>query len=75
MNEPPPMIMEDCLNYFRKAVAEPDSVPPWADWWAIHADWVEQTFPMIDFVRLKHRGLLGAEQILHKLGEQPKVGG
>ena len=42
---------------------------------SIHADWVEQTFPMIDFVRLKHRGLLGAGQILHKLGEQPKVGG
>ena len=75
MSEPEPFTMVECLEYFRKALAAPDTVPPWADWWAIHADWVEQTFPMIDFVRLKHRGLLGAEQVLHKLGEQQKPGG
>ena len=74
MNEPVPLTIEECLDYFRKALAEPDSVLPWADWWTIHADWVERTFPMIDYVRLKHRGLLGAEQILHKLCEHPKVG-
>ena len=74
MNEPVPLTIEECLDYFRKALTEPDSVPPWTEWWALHADWVERTFPMIDYVRLKYRGLLGAEQILRRLCEQPKVG-
>jgi len=75
MSEPAAFTMEECLDYFRKALAEPESAPPWTDWWAIHGDWVERTFPMIDYVRLKHRGLLGAEQILHKLGELSNRGG
>ena len=57
------------LAYFRKALAEPESVPSWETWWATNHDLVERAFSMVDYVRLKHRGLLGAKQILQKLGE------
>lgn len=59
----------ECLAYFRAALADPDTVPTWPVWWAANADLVERTFSMVDYVRLKHRGLLGAKQILQKLGE------
>lgn len=62
----------DSLAYFRKAIAEPMSVPPWSEWWAKHAEGVEQIFPLVDFVRLKHRRLFGARQILQRAGEIPK---
>lgn len=64
--------MDECLAYFRRAVAEPLSVPPWSDWWAANAGLVEQTFPLLDWVRLKHRRLLGARQILQHRGELPE---
>ncbi len=25
--------MDECPAYFRRAVAEPQSVPPWSEWW------------------------------------------
>jgi len=65
-------VMEECLAYFRKAVHDPASVPPWSEWWAANADLVERVFPLFDFVRLKHRRLLGARQILQISGELPK---
>lgn len=64
--------MDECLAYFRRAVAEPLSVPPWSEWWAANADLVERTFPLLDWVRLKHRRLLGARQILQHRGELPE---
>ena len=64
--------MEECLAYFRKAIAHPLSVPPWSEWWAVNGELVERVFPLFDFVRLKHRRLLGAQQILQKNGELPK---
>ncbi len=64
--------VNECLDYFRKALADPAGAPAWDDWWALNRDLVERTFSMVDYVRLKHRGLLGAEQILRKLGEDPK---
>lgn len=64
--------MEECLAYFRKAIHDPASVPPWSEWWAANADLVERIFPLFDFVRLKHRRLLGARQILQNSGELPK---
>lgn len=63
--------MDECLKYFRAAIAEPLSVPPWSEWWASNAETVERLFPLIDFVRLKHRKLLGARQILQYAGELP----
>ena len=63
--------MQECLAYFRLALADPAAAPPWA----LNADLVERTFSLVDYVRLKHRGLLGAEQILHKLGEHPHQAG
>lgn len=63
--------MDECLGYFRKAVSNPASVPPWSEWWAANAELVEHTFPLVDWVRLKHRGLLGAVQILQHRGELP----
>ncbi len=64
--------MDECLDYFRKAIADPQSVPPWSEWWAANADLVERTFPLVDYVRLKHRKLLGARQILQYRGEFPE---
>ena len=61
--------VNECLSYFRAALAHPDTVPPWNEWWAANELLVERTFSMLDYVRLKHRGLLGAKQILQKLGE------
>ncbi|QEL13343.1 hypothetical protein [Limnoglobus roseus] len=63
--------MDECLAYFRQAVTNPASVPPWSEWWAQNAALVEQVFPLIDYVRLKHRRLLGARQILRNRGELP----
>ena len=63
--------MEECLIYFRKAVHEPLSVPPWSEWWAENAALVERVFSLVDFVRLRHRRLLGARQILQRRGELP----
>ncbi|VTS07340.1 hypothetical protein [Tuwongella immobilis] len=63
--------MNECLEYFRKAIADPASVPPWSQWWAEHGELVERSFPLVDFVRLKHRRLRGARQILQLAGELP----
>lgn len=63
--------MEECLVYFRQAIANPASVPPWSEWWAANIEVVERVFPLVDYVRLKHRRLLGARQILQYMGELP----
>lgn len=59
------------MAYFQHAVTDPMSVPPWSVWWATNVEHVERVFPLIDYVRLKHRRLLGARQILLKLGKLP----
>lgn len=64
--------MEECLAYFRKAVADPATVPPWSVWWAANAEVAERVFPLLDYARLKHRRLLGARQILQHRGELPE---
>lgn len=64
--------VEACLAYFRQAVQNPASVPPWSAWWAANAEVVERSFALVDFVRLKHRRLRGARQILQNRGELPK---
>ncbi len=69
---PPEVAIANCRAYFRQAIANPESVPPWAEWWATNAELVERVFSMIEFVRLKHRGLLGAKQHLQMIGEWPK---
>ncbi len=58
--------IDDCLSYFRAATTEPETVPLWAEWWAANEAKAEACFPLVDYVRLKHRGLLGAKQILEK---------
>lgn len=63
--------VEACLAYFRQAVRNPAGVPPWSAWWAANAERVERSFPLIDFVRLKHRRLRGARQLLQNRGEVP----
>jgi len=63
--------VEECLVYFRRAIHEPASVAPWSEWWAANVGLVERSFPLVDYVRLKHRRLLGARQILQYLGELP----
>jgi DNA-directed RNA polymerase subunit RPC12/RpoP len=62
---------EACLIYFRSAVAEPLSVPPWSEWWAENEELVGESFSLVDYVRLKHRRLRGAVQILQIAGELP----
>jgi hypothetical protein len=64
--------MEECLAYFRQAVADPRSVPPWSAWWSVHEDLVQQVFPRMDYVRLRHRRLRGAREILQARGELPE---
>ena len=63
--------MDECLIYFRRAVTDPASVPPWSEWWAANEQLAESVFSFVDYVRLKHRRLLGARQILQRLGEIP----
>lgn len=63
--------MQECLDYFRKVLADPASAPPWSEWWAANQTLVENTFSLVDYVRLKHRGLVGARQILDKLDAPP----
>ncbi|WP_425616949.1 hypothetical protein NA78x_000614 [Anatilimnocola sp. NA78] len=62
---------EACLIYFRQAIAEPLSVPPWSEWWLVNEELVGESFPLVDYVRLKHRKLWGAQQILQIEGELP----
>lgn len=63
--------MEECLAYFRRAVTDPLSVPPWSEWWAANEELVRQAFPRSEFIRLKQRRLAGARRILQNLGELP----
>lgn len=63
--------MEECLAYFRLAVKDPASAMPWSDWWKANVELVERTFPLVDYVRLKHRRLRGAREILQYAGELP----
>ena len=70
---PAELVIANCRAYFRQAIANPQSVPPWSEWWAANAERVERAFPMIEFVRLKHRGLIGAQQHLQIIGESPEV--
>lgn len=60
--------MEECLNYFRQAIERPGSVSPWAVWWAANEGKVRQAFPHEDYLRLKHRKLLGAATLLERTG-------
>lgn len=62
---------EACLIYFRQLIAEPLSVPPWSEWWSVNEELVGASFSLVDYVRLKHRKILGAQQILQILGELP----
>lgn len=71
MQTDPETLRDQCLSYFRKAVALPDSVPPWSEWWRDNEAIVEQAFPLMEYVRLKHRRLLGARQILQATGDLP----
>jgi hypothetical protein len=64
--------MEECLVYFRLAVTDPNGVPPWSEWWAENEPLAQSVFSIVDYVRLKHRRLLGARQILQRLGEIPQ---
>jgi hypothetical protein len=64
--------VEECLAYFRQAVVDPLSVVPWSEWWAANTELVERIFPRHDFVRLKHRRLRGAREILQRAGVLPE---
>lgn len=64
--------MDECLAYFRLAVTDPLRAPAWSAWWARHAELAARSFSLVDYVRLKHRKLLGARQILQLRGELAK---
>lgn len=64
--------MDECLIYFRLAITDPRNVPPWSEWWAANEPLAQTSFSLVDYVRLKHRRLLGARQILQRLGEIPQ---
>jgi|GEM_PF-4768178 len=65
-------VLDECLIYFRQALANPTSVPPWSIWWESNVEVVQRVFPPLDYVRLKHRRLRGAMQILQNRGELPE---
>ena len=64
--------MQEHLAYFKQAATDPASATPWSVWWAANAETVEQQYPIVEFVRLKHRRLKGAIQILKQMGELPR---
>lgn len=64
--------MDECLAYFRQAIAKPLTVPPWSEWWTQNSQLVERVFSRHDVARLRHRRLLGARQILQARGELPE---
>jgi hypothetical protein len=61
--------MEQCLHYFRAAILEPDTVPPWDAWWPAHADLVRASFKQPDYLKLKFRKLQAAREILARHGQ------
>jgi hypothetical protein len=63
--------MDEFIAYFRQAVTDPASAPPWSQWWATNEEAVQQVFPLIEYVRLKHRRLRGAREILLRAGHLP----
>ena len=60
--------MDECLQYFSQAILDPLSVPAWSEWWAANEEFVKRAFPHLEYVRLKHRRLRGAREILQKSG-------
>lgn len=64
--------IETLLSYLRSAATDPASVAPWSEWWAENDKHVSQAFSLVDYVRLKHRKLTGARQLLQARGELPK---
>lgn len=63
--------MDECLTYFRLVVTNPASALPWSEWWAANEEIVQQRFPLVEYVRLKHRRLRGAREILLRAGHLP----
>lgn len=61
--------MDERLAYFRRAIEQPGTVPPWSEWWAANEDLVRRSFDHEDCVRLKFRRLDAARMILERLGE------
>jgi hypothetical protein len=64
--------LDEILEYFMHVVTEPVSVPPWSEWWAANLAAIETVFSLHDFVRLKYRSVLGAQQILQRMGRLPE---
>lgn len=63
---------EACLDYFHQAVHNPLSVAAWSEWWSQFEEQAARAFPLVDYVRLKHRRLKGARQILQLSGKLDK---
>ncbi len=64
-------LLDECLDYFYKIVTSDPTALPWDEWYPANHDKVEQVFALHDYVRLKYRGVLGAKQILQRLGRLP----
>lgn len=60
--------MEECLSYFRDALHRPERVPGWGEWWAANEALVRESFSLVDYQRLKVRRLVGARDLLTRLG-------
>jgi hypothetical protein len=61
--------MEECLAYFRSAIAHPEAAPPWDEWWQANAEVVRRCFEKADYLNLKFRRLDAAWEILQRLGD------
>ncbi len=60
--------MDECLKYFKAIIADPSSVPSWADWWLHNAELVRSQFSREDYLRLKFRKVEAAYSILVERG-------
>ena len=63
--------MQEYLPYFRQVVTDPTNAEPWSRWWLVNEESVQRTLPLMEYVRLKHRRVRGAREILQRAGELP----
>lgn len=71
MNTLDPNGKDECLTYFRRAIEEPASVPPWREWWAANEPLARRVFTMAQVSQLRGTGLRAAAVILRRYGWKP----
>lgn len=63
----PLLTRDECLAFLKDAIENPPSTPSIHVWIAANLDSLESTFDRRDFLKFKHRGLIGARDVLERL--------